>query len=296
MVEDKILQEVEKMRALAKQNDDRRDAGLPLEIPEVKRINDLSYGPDAKWHLLDLYLPKTITTKVPVIISIHGGGWCYGTKETYQFYGMGLAKRGFAVVNFNYRLAPDVKFPQELDDINTVFHWVVENATIYNLDLTNVFVVGDSAGGQMAQQYVTILSNDEYRQLFGYAKPALTVRAAALNCGGYFIDDAKNLVGAPSAYFPAEIIAENHEKLAVEKYMTPQLPPLFVMTASDDFLHDAAFRLDGYLLAKGIDHELHVYGNAENPRYHVFHVNQRDAIATQCNDDEVAFFKRYLQK
>ena len=141
MTYEEVLQQIEQMRTQSKANDDKRDAGLPLQIPGVKRVDDLSYGPDPKWHLLDLYLPEDINEKTPVIISIHGGGWCYGTKETYQFYGMGLAKRGFAVVNFNYRLAPEVKFPKELDDINAVFHWVVQNATNYNLDLDNVFVV-----------------------------------------------------------------------------------------------------------------------------------------------------------
>lgn len=53
-----ILKEIEQMRIACKQNDDKRDANLPLEIPEVTRIDDLSYGPDPKWHLLDLYLPK----------------------------------------------------------------------------------------------------------------------------------------------------------------------------------------------------------------------------------------------
>lgn len=69
-----ILKEIEQMRVACKQNDDKRDAGLPLEIPEVTRINDLSYGPDSKWHLLDLYLPKNIQKNIPVIVHIHGGG------------------------------------------------------------------------------------------------------------------------------------------------------------------------------------------------------------------------------
>ena len=47
------------------------------------------------------------------------------------------------------------------------------------------------------------------------------------------------------------------------------------MTANQDFLHDSAVRLDGYLLAKEIPHELHIYGDMENPRGHVFHCNQR---------------------
>lgn len=70
-----ILKEIEQMRIACKTNDDKRDANLPLEIPEVTRIDDLSYGPDPKWHLLDLYLPKNVQKNIPVIVHIHGGGW-----------------------------------------------------------------------------------------------------------------------------------------------------------------------------------------------------------------------------
>ena len=93
------MEEVLEMRRMWKKSDDARDAGLPREVPGVRRIDDLSYGPDPKWHLLDLYLPENVEGKIPVIINVHGGGYCYGTKETYQFYGLNLAAHGFAFVN-----------------------------------------------------------------------------------------------------------------------------------------------------------------------------------------------------
>lgn len=246
--------------------------------------------------MLDIYLPKKRTGKVPVIISIHGGGWVYGTKETYQFYGLSLAKEGFAFVNFNYRLAPDVHFPSEMDDVNRLMHWVADHGAEYDLDTDNVFLVGDSAGGQMAEQYLAILTNPDYRQLFAYDLPNLTVRAAALNCGAYFLLSPGSRNGAPAAYFTEDAISGKEELLNTEKYLTTALPPLFIMTASKDFLRDSAIRLDGYLLAKEIPHELHIYGDSENPRGHVFHCNQKDPLAKQCNLDELDFFRKYLKK
>lgn len=163
MKDQEILNAVKEMRISWKENDDKRDSGLPHDIPEVTRIDDLQYGEDPKWNLLDLYLPKNVKGKIPVIINIHGGGWVYGTKETYQFYGLGMAKRGFAFVNPNYKLGPEVKFPKELDQVNEYIHWVADHADEYNLDKNNVFLIGDSAGGQMAEQYTAILTNPEYR-------------------------------------------------------------------------------------------------------------------------------------
>lgn len=297
MVPQSVKEAVFNMRKDCKRSDDQRDKGLPTNIPEVERINNIQYGNDLVWNLLDIYLPKKRSGKVPTIIHIHGGGWCYGTKETYQFYGMNLAKNGFGFVNFNYPLAPDVQFPQELDAVNQVFHWVAEHGNEYDLDLNNVFISGDSAGGQMAEQYLTILFNDEYRQLFGYKKPHLTVRAATLNCAACFLKIPGIIQGAIKAYFPPEVVAKNHERLNTEKYMTKKLPPIFLMTANHDmpFPHDSMIRLDGYLMAKGINHELHIYGDKDHPRGHVFHIDQRDPIATKCNRDEMNFYRKYIK-
>lgn len=297
MTESEYQKLVNDMRIDFKKGDDQRDAGLPTHIPEVDRFDDIPYGKDPKYQILDVYLPSNRTDhKLPVIVNIHGGGWVYGTKETYQFYCMALAKEGFAVINANYRLAPDVVYPGELDDINRVFHWAAkdENAKQYQLDLNNVFIVGDSAGGQMWEQILAVYTNDEYRKYFGYDIPKLKIKAAALNCGAYFLTAINSIAGAPEAYFRPEIRLAEHEQLNVEQFLTTNLPPIFLMTCTDDFLRDNAYMLAGYLRAKGIFHEIQFYGDDEQRRGHVFHVNQRDDLAKQCNLDELNFFRKYL--
>ena len=139
-----------RMRAEWSVNDAKRDAGLTT--PEtVERFDGLAYGPDPVWNRLDVYRPKCERgNRLPVIVSIHGGGWVYGDKELYQFYCMSLAGRGFAVVNFTYRLAPEFKFPAQLEDTNRVMEWVYANCETYGFDLDNIFMVGDSAGAHSA--------------------------------------------------------------------------------------------------------------------------------------------------
>lgn len=53
MKEQDILEAVEKMRIDWKKNDDKRDSGLPHDLPEIKRVDDIQYGNDSKWNLLD---------------------------------------------------------------------------------------------------------------------------------------------------------------------------------------------------------------------------------------------------
>ena len=112
----------DKIRTEFKASDDERDA--LMKTPEdVERWDNIVYGKiDRKVQVLDVYRPKQAEDEdLPVIISVHGGGWMYGDKERYQYYCMSLAQRGFAVVNFTYRLAPRFKYPAGIEDTNTVF-------------------------------------------------------------------------------------------------------------------------------------------------------------------------------
>lgn len=296
MVDVKIIEAVNAMREACKLSDDKRDSGLPHDIPEVIRYDDLKYGEDPKWNLLDLYLPKNVSGKIPVIINIHGGGWVYGTKETYQYYGLGMAKRGFAFVNPNYKLAPDVQFPGELDQVDQYIHWVADHADEYNLDKNNVFIIGDSAGGQMAEQYAVVLTNKEYREKIGYKLTDLKIRAIALNCPATFVLDPGMISGAVSAYFTHEILNDPNLKdlLNVEKYITKDFLPTFIATANQDFVRDCSIRLDGYLRAKEVEVIQKSWGDLENPRAHVFMINQRDELADLANDEEAKFFKDHM--
>ena len=72
----------DRVRALFKQGDDIRDAGLTTP-PEVERFDDIVYGSDPVWQSLDVYRPRAARTDgaldpLPVIVSCHGGGWVYG--------------------------------------------------------------------------------------------------------------------------------------------------------------------------------------------------------------------------
>lgn len=154
-------------------------------------------------------------------------------------------------------------------------------------------MVGDSAGRQMAMQYLTTLINPEFQALFGYTTPGLTVRAAAINCSASFLMRPDALVGPQAAYFTPDVTHRDDLRLHTEDYMNTALPPLFLMTSNQDFIRDHTVRLDGYLLAKGIAHEFHSYGSETDPRGHVFHCNIKDPLAIQCNLAEIAFFRRY---
>ena len=148
-------------------------------------MRNISYGSHGEDSLLDVYFPEGTASALPTIVSIHGGGYVYGSKEIYRRYGMDMARRGFAFVNFNYRLAPKWKFPTPLVDTNAVMQWIVKNAHRYHLDPERIFLVGDSAGAQLASQYAAMWANPGYAAAFAMKLPRITIRALGLNCGMY---------------------------------------------------------------------------------------------------------------
>jgi acetyl esterase/lipase len=156
-----------------------------VQLPEdVRVIENIPYGEHPHYHLLDIAYPETLKDRYPLIIHVHGGGWVYGTKDTiYKAYGMAMAQKGFAVITFNYRLAPIHNFPSQLIDIDRVMQFVQQNAKRYSLDPNNVFMIGDSAGAHLSALYQCIRRSNQPNP-FEF-KSVIDVKALALSCGVY---------------------------------------------------------------------------------------------------------------
>lgn len=284
------------------ESDRKRDEGLTAPENMVRHDN-LAYGPYGDGNLLDIYYTKDTAEKKPAIVNIHGGAWVYGSKEVYQYYCMGLAKRGFAVVNGNYRLAPENKYPAALEDINKMLWFLKENGKDYYIDTDNLFIVGDSAGGQLASQYLAIFTNPAFARLFPFTLPDVKIRAAALNCGIYDARKcAENNLDAPFMEYIGETAlsdkdgkAKIMESLDTMKYLTAAFPPSYIMSAENDFLLANAAPMYEHLKSLGVPCEIKIYGSKKQEEIaHVFHINCKLKEAEKCNDEECAFFKKYI--
>ncbi len=285
------------LRRAFHRSDEKRDAGLTT--PEgIQRFDGIQYGPDNVWNVLDVYRPRAARGTLPVIVSVHGGGWVYGDKERYQYYCMSLAEQGFAVVNFTYRLAPKHPFPAPLEDTNRVFSWTLAHAEPYGFDPGHVFAVGDSAGAQILALYCCICANPAYAARYGFSPPpGFRPAAVALNCGVYEVRKGgkKNLTSWLLAdYLPGKGTPEELETLSVGKHATAAFPPAFIMTCEGDFLAREAPPLAARLRELGVPTEYRYYGGPDHPLGHVFHCNIRSADAAACNAEECRFFRRYL--
>jgi arylformamidase len=99
--------------------------------------------------VLDVYSPRD-AKKLPVIFWIHGGGWQTGDKSSVQIKPQVFVDKGFVFVSTNYRLLPDVDMATIVRDIAKSVHWVHLHIAEHGGDPQRLFVMGHSAGAQLA--------------------------------------------------------------------------------------------------------------------------------------------------
>lgn len=104
------------------------------EYETVRRIDHENLRQEQCAGRMEVYRSRYWTGKKPVVLVVHGGGWVYGSKEVYQYYGMDFVRRGFAVVNYSYRLAPEHRIPASLEDTLLVADFVMKKADRYGFD------------------------------------------------------------------------------------------------------------------------------------------------------------------
>lgn len=137
-----------------------------IKKPNV-RYCDYSRPDTPPGGLCDVYLPHSksdtggsvgaeIGRRWPVILVVHGGGWATGDKWTMDRHARQLAKKGFAAVSINYRLAPTSKFPDQVDDVRSALVWIAQHADEYSFDAKRVGLYGYSAGGHLVSLVATL--------------------------------------------------------------------------------------------------------------------------------------------
>ncbi len=121
-------------------------AGLGTDVA-VK--TDLAFGPHER-HRLDLYLPAAAKAETPLVLFLYGGSWKWGSRWRYGFVGYALADRGLAVAVADYRLYPEVRFPEFNFDAARAAAWLQANRGRFGLAPGPLHLMGHSAGAHIA--------------------------------------------------------------------------------------------------------------------------------------------------
>lgn len=284
---------------------------LPLARPSMHGVRverDLAYGPGGRDHLLDLYRPaRTSQATLPVVFYIHGGGFRILSKDSHWLFGLAYARRGFLVVNVNYRLAPRHPFPAAVEDVFLAWQWLLDSADRLGADLSRVVVAGESAGANLA---AVLALSASYRRDEPFARrvfdAGVTPKAVVAACGLFDVSRVERfshlvsfhrdrLEEVTDAYLDGVRLddartLELADPLTVfERGDRPQrpLPSFFLPCGTWDALLDDTRRLHAALLALGARARKEEY--ARGP--HAFHAFVFTPAARRCWRDTFAFLE-----
>jgi arylformamidase len=128
---------------------------LTLDVPYTESKNERQ--------MLDVYRPLE-GSGYPVVVWIHGGGWQAGSKADVQKKPEAFVEKGFVFVSTNYRLLPEVTITQMAGDVAKAVRWVHDHARRFRGDPNTIFVMGHSAGAQLA---ALVCTDDRYLKAEG---------------------------------------------------------------------------------------------------------------------------------
>jgi len=200
----------------------------------------LRYG-SASRQTMDAWLPAG-PGPFPAVLIVHGGGWEAGDPVTYVApLFRPLAEAGWAWFSIDYRLTPEVRHPEQVEDLRRALHFIASQADRFRLDPTRLVLLGESASGQM----VTLLAAT--RSQLASPPPAL---AGVVSFYGVYDLTAMARPGPlPERSIPARLFGmESYgeaERAQLARYSPvaqirpngPPMPPLLLLCGTQDGLY-----------------------------------------------------------
>ena len=268
----------------------------------VTLYKDIPYLDDGLTEqLLDVYVPAGTQDLLPTIVNVHGGGWMYGDKELYQYYGMQLSLGGFAVVNINYRLAPQYPHPAQLQDTLAALRWLRQSGASFFAHPEQVFLCGDSAGAYIAAMAICTCQNPVLSDFYQLDPPYTDFMGVGLHCGVYDLQTVQECK-FPRMQDHMEMVlgSKDYQHLpcypytSARAFMTPSFPPTYLLSTENDGLFPETRHMLTQLEALHIPHQAQLWDKTHKKLAHVFHLNPRHPESSVSMEQMLAFFRQQL--
>ena len=189
-----LEERVRQNRESLKKQDAWAYKGAKKDHMERVTIEECRYGGGER-ERLDVICPKDREEKLlPVLFYIHGGGWIAGRKEERRVYCGKFADSGYIVVNIEYELAPEARFPVAIGQCIRAVDYILDRAKDYGMDTSRIALGGESAGVYYAAFVAAIAKDKSILKKLNLPEmrhPEFDVKVNMFNCGG----SEKNAVG-----------------------------------------------------------------------------------------------------
>lgn len=290
----------------------RRHPDARLEGQGVEVLKDIPYQDSGlEEHLLDVYRPARPDGPCPIVLYVHGGGFRILSKESHWVMGLLFARRGYAVFNVNYRLAPRYPFPAAVEDVCRAFEWVLDHAEAYGGDASRLVLSGESAGANLVTALSIALAYERPESfarrvfdrtcipkaiipacgMFQVSDPGRFARAGTIST---FMED--RITEVSRAYLPHPDrgldLALADPVVFFERGEQPAhaLPPFFLPCGTRDPIRADTYRLEAALKRLGARSEARYYAGEG----HAFHALVFRDIAKRCWREQFEFLARHV--
>ncbi|MDR3113481.1 MAG: alpha/beta hydrolase, partial [Endomicrobium sp.] len=272
---------------------------------EVLIERDINYNSAYPNGVLDLISPKT-GRKDKVIFWVHGGGYVGDDKKKVEHYMVMLASKGYLVININYALAPKHCYPVQLKQIEEA--WVFVKRYIKD---EKVYFGGDSAGAQLAAQFVNLQTDEKYADALnenlknikiGKVVDKDRIGGVILFCGPYKLKELlrppKDTMKLPFkqigwAYFGTKDIEDRRLELTdVIANATSSYPPAFITDGNTASFENQAKELAQSLEKCGVYVKTAFYPKEEAVLTHEYQFNMNTPYAQKTFNCLLDFIER----
>ena len=215
---------------------------LDLQIPALVPVASRIYDPDPGQRL-------------PVLLWVHGGGWCLGDLDSSDRIARELAVRtGSLTVVVDYRLAPEAPYPNGINDVEAAITWLISHADDIGGDCTDITAAGESAGANLVIGVCLRIAPEAQptRQVLVVPVVDLDPRRASMTADPdprmpvedlhWFADQYLQESGDPCDARFNPLVASN----------LASLPSTIMVTAGGDPLHDGGVELAAALDQAGV--------------------------------------------
>jgi len=234
-----------------------RQSMPPAEPPPIHSVSNTSVPGPAGAIPVRLYRPNA-TARLPLIVYFHGGGFVLCDLDSHDALCRSIANAtGFAVASVDYRLAPEARFPEPLEDCYAALVALVARADEWGFDPARVAVCGDSAGGNLAAA-VALLARDRKGPRLrhqGLVYPVTDAACATASmqelATGYMLS-RESMQWFWNSYLAGPADAADARASVLRVKDLSGLPPATVVTAELDPLRDEGEAYADRLRAAGV--------------------------------------------
>ncbi|MGG7078214.1 alpha/beta hydrolase [Clostridium sardiniense] len=243
----------------------------PIVEKNIKIINETVKASDGYKVPVRIYKSETMKKNAPILYYIHGGGFFGGSPDVVEeLVKLIVEKTDILAVSVDYRLAPENPYPTGHEDCYSVLKWIYENAESLGGNKNNIFVAGDSAGGNLTQYCTTKDLEANSGMVKGQLLLYPTVNMANVE-DEYFKWSKDEYEFSPKHKAGLEMMLEMFNGMSGglkdilgtdevnNGYLTPYirdakgLPPTFITVGEHDFLKVECLAYASKLVKAGVD-------------------------------------------